>query len=89
MQFRREHPFGPYIVDFGCVERMMVVELDGAQHEDQRTRDEARTRWLAGHGFRVLRFSDRDALMETEGVLESRMSERQRLSLLAAGRHDI
>ena len=69
VQFRRQHPLGPYIVDFCCIERMLVVELDGGQHEDQRARDEARTRWLAEHGFRVLRFSDREALMETEAVL--------------------
>ena len=69
VKFRRQHPIGPYIVDFYCVERMMVVELDGGQHEDQRARDEARTKWLAEHGFRVLRFSDREALVETEAVL--------------------
>ena len=69
VQFRRQHPIGPYIVDFCCVERMMVVELDGGQHEDQRARDEARTQWLAEHGFRLLRFSDREALMQTEAVL--------------------
>ena len=48
---------------------MLIVELDGGQHEDQRARDEARTQWLGGQGFRVLRFSDREALMETEAVL--------------------
>jgi very-short-patch-repair endonuclease len=69
VQFRRQHPIGPYIVDFCCVERMIVVELDGGQHEDQRARDEARTQWLAGRGFRLLRFSDRETLMETEAVL--------------------
>ena len=69
MQFRRQHPIGPYIVDFCCVERMLIVELDGGQHEDQRAQDEARTQWLAGRGFRVLRFSDHEALMETEAVL--------------------
>ncbi|MGA8568651.1 MAG: endonuclease domain-containing protein, partial [Candidatus Binataceae bacterium] len=69
VQFRRQHPIGPYIVDFCCVECMLIVELDGGQHEDQRARDEARTQWLAGRGFRVLRFSDREALMETEAVL--------------------
>jgi very-short-patch-repair endonuclease len=47
----------------------VVIELDGGQHEDQRARDEARTQWLAEHGFRLLRFSDREALMETEAVL--------------------
>ncbi|HUY20296.1 MAG TPA: DUF559 domain-containing protein [Candidatus Binataceae bacterium] len=47
----------------------MVVELDGGQHQDHRARDEVRSRWLAERGFRVLRFSDREALMETEAVL--------------------
>jgi very-short-patch-repair endonuclease len=69
VQFRRQHPVGPYIVDFCCVERMLVVELDGGQHEDQRARDAERSRWLGAKGFRVLRFSDREALLQTEAVL--------------------
>ena len=67
--FRRQHPIAPYVVDFYCIERRLAIELDGGQHEDQRARDEARTQWLAEHGFRLLRFSDREALMETETVL--------------------
>jgi lysyl-tRNA synthetase class 2 len=69
VQFRRQHPIGPYIVDFCCVERMLVVELDGGHHEDQRAWDEERSRWLGEQGFRVLRFSDREALLQTEAVL--------------------
>ncbi len=69
VQFRRQHPIGPYIVDFCCIERMLIIELDGGQHEDLRTQDEARTQWLSGQGFRVLRLSDREALMETEAIL--------------------
>ena len=69
VQFRRQHPIGPYIVDFCCVERMLIVELDGGQHEDRRAQDAARTQWLGEQGFRVLRFSDHEALMETEAVL--------------------
>ena len=69
VQFRRQHPIGPYIVDFCCVERMLIVELDGGQHEDQRAQDAARTQWLGEQGFRVLRFSDLEALMQTEAVL--------------------
>ena len=68
VQFRRQHLIGPYIVDFCSVEHMMIVELDGGQHVDQRAQDEARTQWLAGRGFRVLRFSDHEALMETEAT---------------------
>jgi very-short-patch-repair endonuclease len=69
VQFRRQHPIGPYIVDFCCIERKLIIELDGGQHEDLRTQDEARTQWLSGQDFRVLRFSDREALMETEADL--------------------
>jgi very-short-patch-repair endonuclease len=69
VQFRRQHPIGPYIVDFCCVERMLIVELDGGQHEDRRAQDAARTQWLGQQGFCVLRFSDHEALMETEAVL--------------------
>jgi len=48
---------------------MLIVELDGGQHEDRRAQDAARTQWLGEQGFRVLRFSDREALMQTEAVL--------------------
>ena len=48
---------------------MLIVELDGGQHEDQRAQDAARTQWLGEQGFHVLRFSDHEALMETEAVL--------------------
>ena len=39
-KFRRQHPIGPYVADFCCVERRLVVELDGGQHADQVIRDE-------------------------------------------------
>ena len=50
-------------------ERVLIVELDGGQHEYQRAQDAARTQWLGEQGFRVLRFSDLEALIETEAVL--------------------
>jgi very-short-patch-repair endonuclease len=55
MRFRRQQPIGPYIVDFVCAKCRLVVEIDGGQHlesEGERRRD----RWLAGHGYVVLRF---------------------------------
>jgi very-short-patch-repair endonuclease len=57
-KFRRQHPFGPYILDFFCVEAFPDVELDGGQHghPETRTRDEERDRWLAARGLRVQRF---------------------------------
>jgi very-short-patch-repair endonuclease len=66
-KFRRQHPVGPYIVDFAYPECRLVIELDGSQHGGATDRE--RDRRLAARGWRVLRFWDNDALKETEGVL--------------------
>ncbi len=69
-RFRRQAPIGPYIVDFVCFERKLIIELDGGQHALRTEEDEARTRWLNSQGFRVQRFwnnlvfEDRDAVLE-------------------------
>ena len=68
-KFRRQHELLGYIVDFVCLERGIVVELDGCQHADDVVYDERRTRALAGLGLRVLRFWNDQALLETEAVL--------------------
>jgi len=72
LRFRRQHPIGDYIVDFVCLERALVIELDGGQHSEpmQKTRDVARDRWLEEEGFMVLRFWDNEVLTNVEGVLE-------------------
>lgn len=70
-KFRRQHPIGPYIADFVCLEARLVVELDGGQHytHEGRLADARRTRYLEVMGFDVLRFSDRDVLLEQEAVM--------------------
>lgn len=45
-RFRRQHPIGKYIVDFACIERQIVIELDGGQHQEQLEYDEQRTEYL-------------------------------------------
>ena len=65
-RFRRQHPLGPYVVDFCCAEAKLIVEVDGGHHADD---DEARTRWLEARGYRVIRFWNNDVLANTEGVL--------------------
>ncbi len=55
-KFRRQHPVPPYIVDFVCLEKKLVIEADGGQHIEQQTYDEKRTAFLQAQGFRVLRF---------------------------------
>ncbi len=60
-KFRRQQPLGRYIVDIVCLERRLVVEADGGQHHEN-TDDAARDAWLAGEGFRVLRFWNHEIL---------------------------
>lgn len=68
-KFRRQLPIGPYIADFACFARKLVVELDGGQHGIAVARDAARTRVIERHGYRVARFWNNDVLENPEGVL--------------------
>lgn len=71
-RFRRQRPIGPFVVDFVCLERGLVVELDGGQHADlERLQSDAeRTQALAERGLRVLRFWNDQVLTETHAVLD-------------------
>ena len=71
LRFRRQAPIGPYIVDFVCFERRVIVECDGGQHAFQIQRDKERDQWFDNEGYRVLRFWDSDVLKNPEGVLEA------------------
>ena len=68
LKFRRQHPFGDYILDFVCLENKLIVEVDGGQHGQQKRYDENRTQILNAAGFRVLRFWDNEVLREIESV---------------------
>jgi very-short-patch-repair endonuclease len=61
-KFRRQVPIGRYIVDFVCPARRLIVELDGGQHADQQDYDAARTAFLEGQGYRVMRFQNGEVL---------------------------
>jgi very-short-patch-repair endonuclease len=69
-KFRRQHSIGPFIADFFCIERGLVIELDGGQHADQVKRDQRRTAFIELCGYRVLRFWDNEVLQNIEAVLE-------------------
>ena len=60
MRFRRQHPIGRYIVDFVCLERRLVVEVDGGQHteDDQIAHDARRDRWLRDGGLSRAAYAD-------------------------------
>lgn len=70
VKFRRQYVIGKYIVDFVCLERGLIVEIDGGQHGDQVGYDERRTAYLEQEGFRVMRFWNNEVLVEAEAVLE-------------------
>jgi very-short-patch-repair endonuclease len=69
-KFVRQEPIGPYIVDFACRERRLIVEVDGGQHAGSKS-DLVRDQWLAEHRYRVLRFWNNDVMSNIEGVLET------------------
>jgi very-short-patch-repair endonuclease len=70
-KFRRQHPIGPYVVDFAGLARRLVVELDGGQHAMAKDKDDERTRWLESQGYRIVRFWNHDVLENTDGVLQA------------------
>jgi very-short-patch-repair endonuclease len=69
-KFSRQIPVRPYVVDFICREKMLVVELDGTQHAES-LHDITRTEWLNRNGYSVLRFWNHEALQERRAVLET------------------
>src|ERR1700722_16471011 len=75
LRFRRQHPIGPYILDFYCPSARLAVEIDGAghDHESQWAHDKRRDRWLGENRIRVLRTPARDILNDEaiEGVISS------------------
>ena len=68
LKFRRQHAIGPYIVDFACIEKDVVIELDGGYHEHQYEKDRVRQAYLESEGWQVLRFSNEDVLSDVEAV---------------------
>ena len=75
LRFRRQHPIGPFILDFYLPSHRLAVEVDGEGHghPDQARHDARRDEWLAAQGVRVLRFTATNVLNDEarEGVLEA------------------
>ena len=69
LKFRRQHPLGPFIADFYCAARRLVVEIDGDIHDLQPERDAARTEQFKQYGYRLIRFRNRQILNDIEDVL--------------------
>ena len=72
VRFRRQHPIGDYIADFICIEKNLIIEVDGKYHdqEEQRIDDNTRTDFLNKHGFYVLRFTNDMVMTDMDYVLD-------------------
>jgi very-short-patch-repair endonuclease len=72
-KFRRQQQLGRFIVDFVCLEKRLVIELDGGQHADPiyAAQDVARTAWVEESGFRILRFWNHDVLKNLDAIKET------------------
>ncbi|MBI5731291.1 MAG: methionine synthase [Ignavibacteriales bacterium] len=70
-KFRRQHIIGQYIVDFVCLSKMLIIEIDGLIHQlpENKESDEIRTQWLNQKGFEVIRFNNDEVINVTEIVL--------------------
>jgi very-short-patch-repair endonuclease len=73
LAFRKQHPIDPYVADFYCSASKLVIEVDGEAHDrgDRPQRDEARTAFLQGRGYQVLRIAAEDVLKDPDGVAAS------------------
>ena len=64
LKFRRQHPVGPFVLDFCCADVRLSVEVDGPVHDQQTNQDEERARLLADRGYRVLRVRNDEVLTD-------------------------
>jgi very-short-patch-repair endonuclease len=76
-KFRRQHPLGPFIVEFFCASRQLAIEVDGGVHDmgDNPTHDTGRTEYLRQHGVRVVRFGAADIVRNIDGVMKTILAE--------------
>lgn len=70
IKFKRQKPIGRYIVDFICVKKNLIIELDGSQHMEQTNYDRVRDEWLHQQGYKVIRIWNNDVMNRIEQVLE-------------------
>ncbi|MCQ2220741.1 MAG: DUF559 domain-containing protein [Prevotella sp.] len=72
-KFKRQHIIGQYIADFICLEKKLIIEVDGGYHSqyEQRIKDCRRTKILEGYDYRILRFKNEEIIENIEAVIQS------------------
>jgi very-short-patch-repair endonuclease len=71
--FRRQHPIGPYVLDFYCAKAQLAVEVDGISHDmgDRPQRDVVRDAWLEGQGLSVVRIPASEVMRDIDNVVDA------------------
>ncbi len=80
VNFRRQHAISNFIPDFACIEKKLIIELDGSQHLEQEEYDKERTKYLETQGYKVIRFWNNDVMHNIEGVILAIMNELEKQS---------
>jgi adenine-specific DNA-methyltransferase len=70
LKFKRQHPIGRYVIDFICLEKKLIIEIDGWQHKEEKQEryDKERTDYLEKQGFRIIRFWNDEVNNNLEGI---------------------
>jgi very-short-patch-repair endonuclease len=77
VNFRRQHAVENFIPDFPlrgrcvCIEKKLIIELDGSQHLEQEEYDEERTKYLEVEGYKVIRFWNKDVMKDINSVIKA------------------
>jgi very-short-patch-repair endonuclease len=73
VRFRRQHPIGPYVLDFYRPSAKLAIEVDGFAHDtgDRPQRDEVRTEWIRSQGIQVLRIPAKDVLADPDAIADA------------------
>ena len=71
LKFRRQQAIGPFIADFVCWDKKVIVELDGDSHAGKEEYDRARQMWLEKNGWIVMRFWDPEVFSNIDGVMQA------------------
>jgi len=70
-KFRRQHIIEPYIADFVCIEKKLIIEIDGGQHAESLEKDNERTKYLENKGYKVIRFWNNEVISSMDAVLDT------------------
>ena len=87
LKFRRQHPAGPFVLDFVCLSARLAIEVDGEAHDrgGNPGRDEARDQWVMAQGFRTVRIPARAVLDDVEAVVTHIVTQCQPLHRTSCG----